>query len=103
MMSWMVYQQIQSQPLTPHLFDFLDNRMEWFQLQQYFKQCWFLAECCKERCRDIFKVFQWGIYSTNKFFRLIYGENKLWLNREETHAAVKHGWAILAPRMHMLV
>lgn len=49
-----------------------------------------IPECEKE----LFRVVQFGLRSTNKFFRLIYC-GKLWLPRSVAEQVVRHGWNML--------
>ena len=66
----------------------------------------------EETYREIFRVIQWGLYSTNAFFRLLYN-GKIWLTKEEglqaaslwlgNASAPLAGFVLLKPpRKHMV-
>ena len=42
--------------------------------------------------RDLFVVAKWGNSCSNRFFRIVYESDPLWLTRQQAQEACKCGW-----------
>lgn len=59
------------------------------------------SHMAKESERELFLAVQFGLRSTNHFFRMIYC-GQLWLHRSVAAQVVTHGWNMLAPPWHYM-